>query len=75
MDIGVGHVLVDHDVADVVQVDAPEVLAEEGVLDLALGVLVQVHALGIEELDLDDAVVEWRDADVDAPAASNGAST
>ncbi len=64
--VRVGYVLVDDDVADVVQVNATEVFAEEGILDAPLGGLIQIHTLGVEELDLDDAVVEGRDAHVDA---------
>ena len=54
------------DSADVVEVDAAEVLAEVQVLDLALGVLADVLALLVEEFDINHARVEGREAHMDA---------
>ena len=55
------------DPSDVVVGHPSEVLAEEEVLDLPLGRLPHVQRVLVEELDVADAHVEWRDPDVHTP--------
>src|SRR5579884_2778875 len=44
-----------------IQIDATEVFAEEQVLDFALGGLVDIQPLVIEEFDIDHPLIVWRD--------------
>src|SRR5687767_532940 len=75
-----GRVALDHRLAhdvelpDVVHRDAPEVLAEEGRLDLPLGVLVDVEPVTVEQLDVDQARVVWGDAHVSSGDGIRGPS-
>ena len=54
------------DRADLIEVGTSEIFAEEDALDCPFGCAALVHALGIHEADIDDPLIEWADAYMDA---------
>ena len=54
------------DDADFIQKGAPEIFAEEGAFDWSFGVLALVHAIFVDDADIDDTLVKGAEADMDA---------
>ena len=67
VDVGVDGVLRVTDIAHLVEVDPPDVLPEEDVLQLALHLLVEHDAVAVEHPDIGRAAVQRGHLDMDRP--------